>query len=198
MRFELTISYYSANNGLTDASSIVQNFLQSIGDLQSTQAQVESDPFTTLNELLSLSTTLPYIEAANSNTIDRLLESLPPNVLVLAQSQTELGGSAVEHTSAEGAEPRFTLQEKKAVIIRILRSPQLSQALTGLTVALRDGGLPSISEALDIKVENGGYLSGGRVSLGGGNAVEAFVKGIKSLVQRIRSDLDGRTDETSG
>ena len=50
-------------------------------------------------------------------------------------------------------------------------------------MALRDGGLPSIAEALGIKVENGGMVKGGNVPLGGGEAVEAFVEGIKKQVQ---------------
>ena len=50
-------------------------------------------------------------------------------------------------------------------------------------MALRDGGLPMIGEALGLKVENGGVIRGGSVPLGGGAAVEAFVEGVKKTVQ---------------
>ena len=61
----------------------------------------------------------------------------------------------------------------------MLRSPQLQQSLGSLTVALRDGGLPMIGEALGLRVENGGNLRGGHVPLGGGSAVEAFVEAYR-------------------
>jgi 26S proteasome regulatory subunit N13 len=66
---------------------------------------------------------------------------------------------------------------------RVLRSPQLTQSLGSLTVALRDGGLPTISEALGMKVANGGLIRGGQMPLGGGEAVEAFVEGVKRTVE---------------
>lgn len=45
--------------------------------------------------------------------------------------------------------------------------------------ALRDGGLPSVSEALRIPVKDGGFIRRGGVPLGGGDAVEAFLNGVK-------------------
>jgi 26S proteasome regulatory subunit N13 len=71
------------------------------------------------------------------------------------------------------------LEQKREILRRVLHSPQFSQSLASLTVALRDGGLPSISEALRIKVENGGFMRRGGVPLGGGDAVEAFLEGVK-------------------
>jgi len=52
-----------------------------------------------------------------------------------------------------------------------------------MTVALRDGGLPIIAEALNIDVENGGLIRGGSVPMGGGEAVEAFLEGVKKGVE---------------
>jgi 26S proteasome regulatory subunit N13 len=52
-----------------------------------------------------------------------------------------------------------------------------------LTVALRDGGLPMIGEALQLNVENGGLIHGGAMPLGGGSAVEAFVDGVQRTVR---------------
>jgi hypothetical protein len=50
-------------------------------------------------------------------------------------------------------------------------------------MALRDGGLPGVADALGIRVENGGYMQGGGMPLGGGQAVKAFVDGVKRTVQ---------------
>jgi len=50
-------------------------------------------------------------------------------------------------------------------------------------MAIRDGGLPSISDALGVKVQNGGFVRGGGVPLGGGEAVEAFVEGVKKSIE---------------
>lgn len=73
--------------------------------------------------------------------------------------------------------------QKKDLLGRVLRSPQLHQSLGSLTVALRDGGLPMIGEALGVKTENGGRVKGGTVPLGGGEAVEAFLEGVKRGAQ---------------
>ncbi|KAF2207502.1 hypothetical protein CERZMDRAFT_2928, partial [Cercospora zeae-maydis SCOH1-5] len=73
--------------------------------------------------------------------------------------------------------------QKKEILNKVLRSPQLQQSLGSLTVALRDGGLPMISEALRIKVENGGNIKGGSMPLGGSAAVEAFVNGVKKTAE---------------
>lgn len=58
----------------------------------------------------------------------------------------------------------------------MLRSPQLVQSLGSLTVALRDGGLEMIGEALGLRVKDGG-----RVAAEG--AVEAFVAAYRDAVR---------------
>lgn len=66
------------------------------------------------------------------------------------------------------------------LLTTLLRSPQFTQALGGVTSALRDGGLPGISEALGVKVKEGGWLDRGRsMPLTGGAAVEAFLEGVR-------------------
>jgi 26S proteasome regulatory subunit N13 len=50
-------------------------------------------------------------------------------------------------------------------------------------VALRDGGLPMIGEALGLTIQNGGLIKGGSMPLGGGDAVQAFVEGVKRTVE---------------
>jgi len=41
-----------------------------------------------------------------------------------------------------------------------------------------------IGEALGLKVQNGGVVKGGSVPLGGGEAVEGFVEGVKRTVDQ--------------
>ena len=82
------------------------------------------------------------------------------------------------------------LEQKRDILRKVLRSPQFTQSLGSLTVALSDGGLPSISDALKIKVENGGFMRRGGVPLGGGDAVEAFLEGVKRLVEEKKSRED--------
>lgn len=82
-------------------------------------------------------------------------------------------------------------ERKERILERVVRSPQFQQSLGGLTGALREGGLPSIAEALGVRVENGGMVRGGAVPLGGGDAVEAFLEGVKRTVE-------GEGDEDEG
>lgn len=77
----------------------------------------------------------------------------------------------------------LTLEQKRDILRRVLRSPQFTQSLGSLTVALRDGGLPSISDALKIPVANNGFMRHGGVPLGGGDAVRAFLEGVKRHVE---------------
>lgn len=158
--------------------------------------------FTTLADLLTPASSILYIESTDAKTIDRLLQYLPPSLVTLAQ---DLDNATRE---LEGGQPSIldaaeaTLEKKKDVLRRVLRSPQFSQSLSSLTIALRDGGLPTISEALHIPVRDGGYLRRGGVPLGGGEAVEAFVEGVRNVIEKEkeanrRSDPDremGGTD----
>jgi 26S proteasome regulatory subunit N13 len=133
---------------------------------------------------------LPLIESADTKTVDHFLSFLPPSLLLLAQDIDDT--SAVEHNSETTMALMQTLglEQKRDILRRVLRSPQFMQSLGSLTVALRDGGLPSISDALKIKVENGGFMRRGGVPLGGGDAVEAFLKGVKRLVEQSQSSED--------
>jgi 26S proteasome regulatory subunit N13 len=91
-------------------------------------------------------------------------------------------------SAAQTVMQSLNLVQKKDILRRVLRSPQFAQSLGSLTVALRDGGLPSISEALQIPVDNGGFMRRGGVPLGGGDAVEAFLDGIKRHVEEKKED----------
>ena len=48
-----------------------------------------------------------------------------------------------------------------------------------------------IGEALGLKVENGGSVKGGSVPLGGGEAVEAFVEGVRRGVGETKEEGEG-------
>ncbi|KKZ68576.1 hypothetical protein EMCG_01025 [[Emmonsia] crescens] len=171
----------------SDPSSVVQNLLRSLQQQGNQQSRSEAaeDPFTTLSALLSPSSTLPLIESAHSQTVDHLLSFLPTSLLFLAQTNVDEIPNNIEPGSeaAKAAMQALTLEQKRDILRRVLRSPQFTQSLGSLTVALRDGGLPSISDALNIKVENGGFMRRGGVPLGGGDAVRAFLEGVKRHVE---------------
>lgn len=86
--------------------------------------------------------------------------------------------------TAQAALEAMSVEQKRGLIVKVLRSPQFNQSLGSLTVAIRDGGLPMISEALGVGLEHGGMVRGGNVPLGGGEAVEAFVEGIKKSMEK--------------
>jgi hypothetical protein len=168
---------------------VVRNFLDSLKGtpgLGSSGTRAEGKAYPLLNDLLEPPTTIPMLDSATDEYVDNLLNFLPPTVLVLAQQGDN--GDAIEREpgaeSVEAAKQAMSQDQKRALLKKVFRSPQFSQSLASLTGALRDGGLPSISEALGIAVENGGLVRGGTVPLGGGDAVEAFVEGVKKTVQK--------------
>ena len=143
-----------------------------------------------LSDLLPPPVTVPVIRTAEAAQVDELLSFLPPSVLVLAQQAEGATpgepGAESEPTpaDAEAARAAMSLGQKKALLEKVLRSPQFIQSLASLTMAIRDGGLPSIADALAVDVAGGGYVRGGQVPLGGGDAVEAFVEGVRKTVQK--------------
>jgi hypothetical protein len=142
--------------------------------------------YTTLVDLLPTSTTIPTLDSASPDQIDNLLSYLPPTILLIAQeSAGSIGGLAEPNSeTASAAIEALSLEQKKEILRRVLRSPQFHQSLGSLTMAIRDGGLPSIAEALGVKLQNGGMIRGGRsVPLGGGDAVEAFIEGVRETVE---------------
>ncbi|KAL9016355.1 MAG: hypothetical protein Q9185_006301 [Variospora sp. 1 TL-2023] len=188
-----------------DATTAVQNFLRSMQGNQALQdPQVHNPPqqevFTTLPDLLPSSTTIPVIESADEEFVDNLLRQLPPELMLLAQEVDEVTSADPTPETAQAAIEALSLDQKKEILRKVLRSPQFHQSLSSLTHAIRDGGLPSISDALGIPVENGGYLKkGGTVPLGGGDAVEAFLKGARLSVEKDvekieKEDGEGKMD----
>jgi 26S proteasome regulatory subunit N13 len=178
----------SAGSGPTDAATVVQNFLNSLKSGQGMQQQAHGQLYTTLPDLLPTSSTIPTIDSATPEQIDNLLSYLPPTVLLIAQEPAVSIDGMVEPNAAStsAALEALSLGQKKAILKRVLRSPQFHQSLGSLTMAIRDGGLPTIADALGVKVQNGGLVRGGSVPLGGGDAVEAFVEGMKRSVEEKR------------
>jgi 26S proteasome regulatory subunit N13 len=155
--------------------------------MEGTQAGQSSQGnlFTTLADLLTPASTVPLIDSADGSKVDIFLDFLPPHLLSLAQEVDD--GATVNadaSSAADAAKQALGLAQKRDILRRVVRSPQFSQSLSSLTIALRDGGLPSISEALKISVQNGGFMRRGGVPLGGGDAVETFLNGVRDHVKK--------------
>ncbi|KAI5866837.1 proteasome complex subunit Rpn13 ubiquitin receptor-domain-containing protein [Durotheca rogersii] len=174
----------AAASGPPDAAAAVRNFLDSLRGNAGT-SQGEGNFYPLLSDLLTPPITVPVAREATEEQIDELLSFLPPSILVFSQ-QVDQEEDTAEPTAAavQAAKEAMSLGQKKALLEKVLRSPLFHQSLTSLSMAIRDGGLPSIADALSIKVENGGYIRGSQVPLGGGDAVEAFVEGVKKSVQK--------------
>jgi 26S proteasome regulatory subunit N13 len=168
----------------TDAQTAVNNFLASLrGNNNLAQGEEGGEaqgqgPYTTLSDLLTTSTTIPVINNATEAQLDNFLSYLPPTVLLLAQESSAQIDGMVEPTSgtAQAALEALSVSQKRAILKRVLHSPQFSQGLGSLTMALQQGGLPSVAEALKIKVDNKAMYAQG------GEAVRQFVEGIKKSV----------------
>lgn len=125
------------------------------------------------------------VDSATEEFTDTLISLLPPAVIVLASGSTDSVDGKLEPSASavEDAKASLSLDDKRTLLKKVLRSPQFNQALASLTMAIRDGGLPSIADALGVKVQDGGYLRGSGMPLGGGQAIEAFVDGVKKTVE---------------
>lgn len=177
-----------------EAAAAVQNFLRSLQGSQTMGKQqqdiIQGKSFTTLPDLLPLATTIPVIDSADQAFVDNLLTYVPPTLLLLAQEVDDLSSADPNSESAEAAIEALSLDQKKDLLRKVLRSPQFSQSLGSLTMALRDGGLPSIGKALKIKLENGGFMRKGGMPIGGGEAIEAFLNGIRAAVEEDEEATD--------
>ncbi|RMD40856.1 hypothetical protein DV735_g4281, partial [Chaetothyriales sp. CBS 134920] len=175
----------AAAAGAFDANSIIQNFINSVpGGSQPQQQQAQGKLFTTLQDLLATPSTIAWVDSQSvgEEEVDSLLQFLPPQLAGLAAraANPDMEDEIDEETEA-ALVSTLSLDQKKDILRRVLRSPQFSQSLASLTIALRDGGLPTVSGALGIPVKNDGYMRRGGVPLGGGEAVEAFVEGVKEM-----------------
>lgn len=177
-------------------NNAIQDFLKSLGGGSAAggASPAQGKAFTTLPDLLPSSTTIPMIDEADETFIDNLLAKELPTTLIALEMDPE--ASDVEELDQETAEAvvmSLDLDKKKALVKKVLRSPQFAQSLMSTTGALRDGGLPNVAQALGVNVKNGGYTgSDRRMPLEGGDAVEAFLKGAKDGVKKSQED---RSDE---
>jgi len=182
-----------------DASDAVQNFLRSLGGAGAAPQQNQGGVFTTLSDLMTPETCIATLNNASTSYLDSLLSNLPPQLLLLAQEADDLSTVEMDSSTAEAAIAALSIEQKKDILSRVFRSPQLYQSLGSLTMAIRDGGLPMVAESLKIKVTNGGMIRHGNVPLGEGQAVEAFLEGVKKTVKEEKSDekADGGSMDTS-
>lgn len=168
---------------------------------QQSQSGIHGQPFTTLPDLLPSSTTIPVIDSASESSVDNLLSHLPSQLLLLSQEIDDVSSADPNRETANAAMQALSVGQKREILRKVLRSPQFTQSLASLTAAIRDGGLPSVSDALKIPVENGGFLRRGGAPIGGGDAVEAFLNGVKAGVEKEKhqgqGDQDGSHMDTS-
>ena len=174
----------------------MQNFLNSLkGGNAGGGAQASQDPYTTLLDLLSPPTTIPVIDKAPDSFIDALCTHLPTTLFLIEQEVEDVADIDPESDTAKMAMHALDQEQKRDILKRVVTSPQMKQSLGSLTVALRDGGLPNVSQALKINVANGGFIRGGGMPLGGGDAVKAFVEGVKKTVHNDDDDDDDEDDD---
>lgn len=179
----------AASSSSPDAAAAVRNFLDSLrgqsglAGAQQQQQQQHDISYPYLSHLLPTSITVPIVDTLSAEQVDSLLSFLPPAVIVLASDTVEYDGiSDPTADQIKAANESLSLGKKQALLKKVLRSPQFHQALGTLTMALRDGGLPSIADALNIKVEKDGYLQPG-MPMGGNSAVKVFIDGVKKTVK---------------
>lgn len=179
----------------------MQNFLRSLGGAGaaggsgSGYQQPQQKLFTTLTDLLTPEACIATLSNASPKYLNTLLSYLPPQLLTLSQSADDLTDfSSASNETAQASIEALSPAQKKDLLTRVFRSPQLYQSLGSLTMALRDGGLPMVAQAVEVKVENGGLVKGGNVPLGDGAAVEAFLEGVKKTVKEEDKNAGGSMD----
>lgn len=170
-------------------NSAVQNFLRSLNASGMGGAQQQSQPFTTLSELLPSAATVAMIETAEPSYIeDLLVQHLPSSLTFLEHQVDDVPDGDADPETIRASVQALDAEQQKNILRKVLRSPQFSQGLMSLTSAIRDGGLPSVSEALGIDVVNGGYTSADRrIPLSGGDAVQAFLEGVRKAAEKRQS-----------
>jgi 26S proteasome regulatory subunit N13 len=175
-------------------SSAVQDFLKSLGGGSSLggAGPTRGGAFTTLPDLLSTSTTIAMIDQADESFIDTLLaRELPSTLIALEMDPEASDAQELDQETADAVVMSLDLDKKKGLAKKVLRSPQFAQSLASLTGALRDGGLPNVSQALGVEVRNGGYTGSARqMPLEGSDAMEAFLEGVKDSVKKSGNNAE--------
>ncbi|KAI5805967.1 proteasome complex subunit Rpn13 ubiquitin receptor-domain-containing protein [Geopyxis carbonaria] len=122
---------------------------------QKQQQLAPQGPTMSLHDLLTPSATIASLENASADVIDSLISNLPPALVPKDASSAQ----------------------KKATIIKVLQSPQFTQANVSLTVALREGGLRGVADSLRVPIIPGEEGAGV-------DQVELFVKGVKREAEK--------------
>lgn len=119
----------------SSAAIAVQNFLRSMQGNQAmgNQAQPQGQIFTTLADLLPPSTTIPWVDSLDNAYADNLLTQLPPVLLLLSQEADDLSSANSNSETAKAAMEALSLDQKKEILRKVLRSPQFSQSSASLT-----------------------------------------------------------------
>lgn len=176
-----------------DANTTLQNILKSFqaggraGTVGGSGSGAANKPFTTIVDLLPSSVTTAALSSPTMSdevVSELLIKHVPSSLIYLAHGMDpsdipEADDPEAVQALVEALEPG----QQRSILRRVYQSPQFSQACTSLTSALRDGGLPGVADALSVQVEQGGYLNrASAIPLTGGNAVDAFLNGIKKEV----------------
>lgn len=135
-----------------DLASLISGITVPSGQQQ--QGGSQQAPTLGLHDLLVPAHTLPTLENVSDATIESLISNLP---------------SAIVPANA-------SLGQKKAIISRVLQSPQLTQGCASLTVALREGALKGVADSLRIPLAPGEENSAA-------DPVETLINGIKRQVE---------------
>ena len=181
---------YSVSSNDAVVQSIVDSF-RGVGPTTSGSSN-------SLNTLCSPKSAEATINDGSVSLVDKLCAELPQKLFQIPQADP--GSGEPYRTSDDGVQPglaSLTLEQKKAILKRVVTSPQYQQGVASLNAALREGALPNVSQALGISVKNGGRLPGG-FPMSGGQAIQAFVEGLKqaAIEERKRSsETKEQTDD---
>lgn len=132
---------------LSSAAIAVENFLRSMQEnpaMGNQRTQPQGNIFTTLTDLLPPSTTIPWVDSLDGASTDNLLSQLPPVLLLLSQKANDLSSVDPDSETAKAAMEALSLDQKKEILRKVLRSPQFSQSSASLT------GMYNIGESYPI------------------------------------------------
>lgn len=124
------------------------------GQGQSQRQQYQQSALS-LHDLLPSSNTIPALANASPAVIDELAANLPSGII-----------------PADA-----TADQKKAIIIKVLQSPQFAQSLVSLSGAIKEGGIGGIAESLRVPIDFNAAAQGQ-------DLVEVFVNGVKKEVKK--------------
>lgn len=122
---------------------------------QGQQRQQYQQSALSLHDLLPSSNTIPALANASPAVIDELAENLPAGIIP---------------TDA-------TPDQKKAIIVKVLQSPQFAQSLISLSSAIKEGGIAGIADSLRVPIDFNAAAQGQ-------DLVEVFVNGVKKEVEK--------------